>query len=183
MRRLDEVARFWNDTRSRLPQSAWSWPLGAAAVGGLLIVITSSSGVPVEAGSNAVVTPVAAHDACQDQTWPYLSDACLRRGEAPPPARPAAQTTPEKPHVRVLEYEPAMAAAAIGATPWAAKETAQSRQTQAPQKRGAKRQASHNLEDSRTVTVRSGRRGRNARERVYVVPGDSAYRAYGYVPR
>ncbi len=191
MRRFDEVARLWNDTRSRLPHSAWSWPLVAATAGVLFIAITSSSRVPVEARSNAAITPVAAtpvaaHDACQGQTWPYLSDTCLRRGQAaasPPPARSAAQTTPEKPPVRVLEYEPAMAAAAIGATSWAPKDDAAFRPPPAPQKRGAKRQASHNLEDSRTVTVRSGRRGRNARERVYVVPGDSAYRAYGYVPR
>ena len=190
MRRLDEVARFWNDTRSRLPQSAWSWPLVAGAAGLLFVAITSSSGVPVEARSNAAVTPVAAHDACQGQTWPYLSDECLRRDHAaaaPPAVRTTTQskpqTTPEKPQVRVLNYEPDMAAAAIGATPWAPKDTAVAPAPQAPHKRGAKRQASKDLEESHTVTVRSGRRGRNARERVYVVPSDSAYRAFGYAPR
>jgi hypothetical protein len=186
MRRLDEVARFWNDTRLRLPQSAWSWPLVAGAAGVLFVAITSSSGVPVEARSNAAVTPVAAHDACQGQTWPYLSGECLRRDHAtaaPPAVRSAAQTTPEKPQVRVLNYEPEMAAAAVGATPWAPKDTAAVLPPQAPQKRGAKRHASQNVDDSRTVTVQSVRRGRKARERVYVVPGDSAYRAFGYAPR
>jgi hypothetical protein len=189
MRRFDEVARFWNDTRSRLQQNAWSWPLAAATTGVLFIAITSSSGVPVEARSNTAMTPLAAHDACQGQTWPYLSDACLRRDRAAT-ARPAVRTTsqpkpeatPEKPQVRVLNYEPEMAAAAVGATPWAPKD-GPSFGSPAPQKRGAKRQVSQNLDDSRTVTVRSGRRDRNARERVYVVPGDSAYRAYGYAPR
>lgn len=189
MRRFDEVARFCNDTRSRLPQVAWSWPLVAATAGLLFTAVTSWSGVPVETRSNAAVTPLAAHDACQGQTWPYLSDACLQRDRAAT-ARPAVRTTsqpkpqatPEKSQVRVLNYEPEMAAAAVGATPWAPKD-APSFGSPAPQKRGAKRQASHNLDDSRTVTVRSGRRGREARERVYVVPGDSAYRAYGYAPR
>jgi hypothetical protein len=189
MRRFDEVARFWNDTRSRLPHAVWSWPLVAATAGLLFAAITSSSGVPVEARSDAAVTPVAAHDACQGQTWPYLSDACLRRDRAAA-ARPAIsttsqpkpQTTPEKPQVRVLNHEPEMAAAAVGATPWAPKD-GPAFGSPAPQKRGAKRQASQYLDDSRTVTVRSDRRGRNTRERVYVVPSDSAYRAYGYAPR
>jgi hypothetical protein len=186
MRRFDEVPRFLNDTRSRLPQSAWSWPLVAATAGALFMAITSSSGVPVEAGSNTAVTLVASHDGCQGQTWPYLNDACLRRGRAAADqlaVRSAGQTTLEKPQVRVLNYEPGMAAAAVGATPWALQDTAVSRPPQAPQKRGAKRRISHNFDDSRTVIVRSGRRGRNARERVYVVPSDSAYRAYGYAPR
>lgn len=182
MRRFDEVARFWNDTRSRLPQSAWSWPLVAASVGVLFMAITGSSGVPIEARSNAATTPVAWHDACQGQTWPYLSDACLRRGHAAPD-QPAVQTPVQTQQVRVLNYEPGMAAAAVGATPWAPKATAVSRTPQAPQKRGVKRQTPHNLDNSRAVTVRSGRRGRDARERVYVVPSESAYRAYGYAPR
>ncbi len=186
MRRFDEVARFWNDTRSRLPQTAWSWPLVAGTAGVLFMAITSSSGVPVEARSDSAMTPVTAHDACQGQTWPYLSDACLRRSHAAvagPAVRSAAQTTPENPRVRVLDYEPAMAAAAVGATPWALKDTPVSRQPHAPQKRGAKRRTASDLEESRAVTVRSGRRGRNARERVYVIPSDSAYRAFGYAPR
>ena len=189
MRRFDEVARFWNDTRSRLPSTAWSWPLVAGTAGVLVMAITSSSGVPVQARSSAEVPPVAAHDACQGQTWPYLSDACLRRGQAAvsrPTVRTASQpnpaATPEKSQVRVLNYQPEMAAAAIGATPWAPKD-APSFGSPAPQTRGAKRQTSRNLDDSRAVTVRSGRRDRNARERVYVVPSDSAYRAYGYAPR
>lgn len=186
MRRFDEIARFWDDTRSRLPSTAWSWPLVAGAAGVLVIAVAGSSGVPVEARPNTAVTPVAAHDACQGQTWPYLSDACLQRDRAAA-ARPASRTTaqptaPEKPQVRVLNYEPEMAAAAVGATPWAPKD-APAFGAPAPQKRGAKRQTSHNLDDSRAVTVRSGRRDRNARQRVYVVPSDGAYRAYGYAPR
>jgi hypothetical protein len=77
----------------------------------------------------------------------------------------------------VLDYDPAMARAAIGATPWARKEAArhpQSRQKQA-------KQPSHDRDRSRTVTVRSGQRGRNT-ERIYNVPND-AYSAYGYAPR
>lgn len=188
MPRFDETARFWNDMRSRLPQSAWSWPLVAGTAGLLFMAITSLSGIPVEARSSGAVTPVAAHDACQGQTWPYLNDACLRRDRAARPAvrttgQPNPQATPEKPQVRVLNYEPELAAAAVGATPWAPKDTTAFGHAQAPQQRGGKRQTSRNREDSRTVTVRSGRRDRSVRERVYVVPGDSAYRAYGYVPR
>jgi hypothetical protein len=125
---------------------------------------------------------MAAHDACQGQTWPYLSDACLRRdqvADARAPVPSATPKTPEKPQIRVLNYEAGMAAAAIGATPWAPKDVP-SFGSPAPLKRGVKRQTSRNLDQSRTVTVRSGRRNRNARERVYVVPSDSAYRAYGY---
>ncbi len=114
--------------------------------------------------------------------------ACNATG--PAPTRPAVRTTtqpkpqtaPEKQQVRVLNYEPEMAAAAVGATPWAPKD-GPTFGSPAPQKRGAKQRTSQNLEDSRAVTVRSDRRGRNARERVYVVPSDSAYRAYGYAPR
>lgn len=190
MRRFDEVARFWNDARARMPPTAWSWPIVAATVGVLVTAVTSSSWVSVAASPNATTTPAASHGACQGQTWPYLSDACLRRDQAAtarPAFRSAAPTTPDNPRagkqVRVLNYQPDMAAAAIGATPWAPKETVSSHRPQPPQKRGAKRQASHDLNDTRTVTVRSGRGSRNTRERVYVVPGDSAYRAYGYVPR
>ncbi|HZO44476.1 MAG TPA: hypothetical protein VFB68_01210 [Xanthobacteraceae bacterium] len=182
MRRFDEVALFWNDARARLPQGAWSWPLIAATAGAMFTAITSSSVVPVEAGSDAAMTTVASHDACQGQTWPYLSDGCLRRDRPAAANPPKPQATPEKPQVRVLNYGPEMAAAAVGATPWAPKH-GPSFGSPAPQKRGAKRQASQNLDDSRAVTVRSGRNGRNARVRVYVVPGDSAYRAYGYAPR
>lgn len=115
-----------------------------------------------------------------------------RRVPPPGPGRPARRqdhrpteptSHPEKPQVRVLNYEPELAAAAVGATPWAPKDTTAFGHAQAPQQRGGKRQTSRNREDSRTVTVRSGRRDRSVRERVYVVPGDSAYRAYGYVPR
>jgi hypothetical protein len=187
MRRLDEFARFWNDMRVRLPSTAWSWPLVAGTAGVLVIAVTGSSGVPVEARPGTVVTPVATHDACQGQTWPYLSDACLQRDRTAarpasgPSTEPTAPTKPEKSQVRVLSYEPEMAAAAVGATPWAPKD-APAFGSPPPQKRGAKRQRSRNLDESHTVTVRSGRRGRNARERVYVVPSDSAYRAYGYAP-
>jgi hypothetical protein len=170
MRRLDELARLWNDTRSRLPQSAWSWPL-AAAVGGAAIVLLGTSPSDVGTASNAslATVPIGASTACHEQTWPYLSDACLQR------TQPAGAQPPS--HVRVLNYEPAMAHAAIGATPWAPKATARS--AQGRQKPAAHKQATQDPDRSRTVTVRSGRRDR---ERVYNVPND-AYSAYGYVPR
>jgi hypothetical protein len=170
MRQLDEFARLWNDARSRLPLSAWSWPL-VAAVGGAVIVLvgTSQSGIGTASNATVAEAPIKASTACQEQTWPYLTDECLQRN------RPAGAPTPS--HVRVLGYEPAMASAAIGATPWAAKATA--RPPQARQKQA--KQPAHDRDRSRTVTVRSDRRGRNA-ERVYNVPND-AYSAYGYVPR
>ena len=117
MRQLDEFARLWNDTRARLPQSAWSWPL-VAAVGGAVVVLVGTSPSDVGTASNATVAevPIEASTACQEQTWPYLTDGCLQRN------RPAGAQTPS--HVRVLSYEPAMASAAIGATPWAAKAAA-----------------------------------------------------------
>ena len=39
MRPVDELARLWNDTRMRMRQSLWLWPLLAAAAGALVIVI------------------------------------------------------------------------------------------------------------------------------------------------
>jgi hypothetical protein len=170
MRQLDEIARLWNDTRSRLPLSAWSWPL-VAAIGGAVIVLVGTGPSDIGTASNAAnaEVPVEASTACQEQTWPYLKDGCLQR------SRPAGTQTPS--HVRVLGYEPAMASAAIGATPWAANAAARSQQARQKQAK----QPAHDRDRSRTVTVRSDRRGRNA-ERVYNVPND-AYSAYGYVPR
>jgi hypothetical protein len=169
MRQLDDFARLWNDTRARLPQSAWSlgvwsWPLLAAGAGAVVVLIGTG---PSDVGTASTVAqaPIEAPTACPEQTWPYLSDACLQRS-------PQASGQPPS-RVRVLNYEPDLARAAIGATPWAPKEAArppQSRQKQA-------KQQSH--ERDRTVTVRSGRR---ERERVYNVPPD-AYSAYGYVSR
>jgi hypothetical protein len=176
MHPVDELTRLWNDTQLRMPQSwrshaswshaAWSWPL-VAAVGAAMVTLiaTSFSDVP-GSNSNVAAAPVALQASCQDQTWPYLSDDCLRRDEA------ARARTAE---VRVIQHEPAMAAAAIGATPWAPKARSPSRQLQSRHK-----QATHDQDPARTVTVRSGRRGRNAApDRVFVVPGDSAYRAFG----
>jgi hypothetical protein len=175
MRPVDELTRLWNDTHLRMPQgwqllaswsrAAWSWPL-VAAVGAAMVTLiaTSSSDVPAGSNTNVATAPVALQASCQDQTWPYLSDDCLRRNERVRAAQ-----------VRVIQHEPAMAAAAIGATPWAPKAKSQSRQSQSRHK-----QATPDADPSRTVTDRSGRRGRNAAaDRVYVVPGDSAYRAFG----
>jgi hypothetical protein len=174
MRRLDGFARLWNDTRSRLPHGAWSWPLVAAA-GGIVITLVASP-PDVSTASNAAVAPVPAETAtaCQEQTWPYLSDNCLQRSRSA--SGQSQQSSPS--HVRVLGYEPAMARAAIGATPWAPKDTA--RQQQSRQKPATQRKATEDRD--RTVTVRSGRRDRHERERVYNVP-HHAYSAYGYAPR
>jgi hypothetical protein len=175
---LDEFARLWNDTRSRMQPSlsshaAWSWPLAAAAGSAMLTLIgTSSPGVPTESQSSLPATPVAVHSACQEQTWPYLSDTCLQRDRTAV-AQAGAQ-------VRVLSYEPAMADAAIGTTPWALKDTPAFRPPQGRKKQDVRRQANHGADQTRTVTVRSGRNATS--ERVYVVPSDT-YRAYGYVPR
>jgi hypothetical protein len=162
MRRSDELIRFWHDTRLRLPQSAWA-PLIAAAGGGLFMLISmSASERPAEATASVAAAPAVARAGCEDQTWPFFNDECL-------------QGAPSKP-VRVLQYDPALAAAAIGATQWAPKATPSPRQ---PASRH--RQATHNAD--RTVTVHSGRRGRNAsRERTYVVPAD-AFNAYGSARR
>jgi hypothetical protein len=170
MRPLDELARFWNDMRSRMPQSAWSWPLVAAAAGALFVLIgVGSSERPAEANANVAAAPVG----CQDQTWPFLSDDCLRRNAAE-----GAKADQKASNVRVIQPEAGMAAAAIGATQWAPKATPSSRQLPSRQK-----QATHDPDRSRAVTVRSGRRSRDAaRERVYTVP-EGAYRAYGYAPR
>lgn len=150
------------------------------AIGGALLTVvsTSSTVIPTEAKSSMPATPVASHPACQDQTWPYLSDACLRRDQTPAANQPA--------HVRLLGYDTAMANAAIGATPWAAvKETLPNRPSrgrglQARSKRTVQQEANPGQPQTRTVVVRSGRNGQP--ERVYVVPSD-AYGAYGYAPR
>lgn len=163
MRRFDELVRFCSDKRLRLPQSAWSWPLVAAGSGALFLLVGASwPDRPVGATANVAAAPVVARAGCEDQTWPYFSDECLRGA----PAKP----------VRVLRYEPALAAAAIGATQWAPKAMPSSRQTGPRHK-----QATHDAD--RTVTVRSGRRGRNAsRERTYAVPAD-AFSSYGAARR
>jgi hypothetical protein len=186
MRPLDELARLWNDTRSRLPQGVrshgvwpayfvwWSWPLVAAGAAALLMTIvppsperqaTASAHI---ANADMGAAPVVARDGCADQAWPFFNDDCLRRSAAAGPAQ-----------VRVIHHNPALAAAAIGATQWAAKAKPTSRKP--PSRR---KQMTHGPDRSRTVTVRSGRSGRKAtRERVYVVPRSGAYQAYGYAPR
>ena len=179
MRPLDELARLWNDTLSRMPRSAWSWPLAAAAAGAVVVLI--GSGTPdLIAGSNtSLAAAPAAAAICQEQTWPYLSDACLRRNR--PAAAPAAAQG-RATQVRVLSYEPTMAAAAVGATPWASKDTSVFQPPQARRLQAKHKQATRDPDRSRTV--RSGRKARNATpQRIYVVPGASAYRAYGYAPR
>jgi hypothetical protein len=193
MRPLDELARLWNDTRSRMPRGAWSWPLAAAAAGAVVVLI--GGGTPdLIAGSNTSLASVPSAATCQEQTWPYLSNACLRHNrpagaqaaaqgratQGPATQGPATQgpaTQGPATHVRLLNYEPAMADAAIGATPWAAKDTSAFRPPQARQKQA--KQANHD-----TDRPRSGRKTRNAApQQIYVVPGESAYRAYGYAPR
>ena len=179
MRLLDELARLWNDTLLRMPQAQWvrvpwSWPLVAAAGAALLTLVgTSSSQVTTESTDQNVTVAAAPSASCQQQTWPYLGDQCLQRdqGATAPPAKP----------VRVIQPDEAMAKAAIGATEWTRRATHGPNQQPTKQKTG--RQKDH--ERDRTVTVRSGRRDRRdaAPQRVYVVPSDSAYRAYGYAPR
>jgi hypothetical protein len=183
MRRLDELTRLSNDVCARLPRSAWSWPLVAAAAGALVTLVASppevstASDATVGIASHAAVTPAAVETspACEQQTWPYLTEACLQRNR--PAHAQGAQTPPA--HVRVLDYDPALAQAAIGATPWAPRQTVRSPQSR--QKQPGHRQATQDRDRTRTVTVRSSRNGRSM-ERVYNVPSD-AYSAYGYIPR
>ena len=89
--------------RRALGRGRWSPPALGVSVHGDHAVRQAFA---IEARSNAATTPVAWHDACQGQTWPYLSDACLRRGHAAPD-QPAAQTPVQTQQVRVLNYEPA----------------------------------------------------------------------------
>jgi hypothetical protein len=176
MRPLDELARLWNDTLWRMPRASWlrapwSWPLAVAAGGGVLLTLagTGSSQVPTQSSADRATAAAVSPANCQEQTWPYLSDACLQRDQAATKRQPKA--------VRVIQPDPAMASAAVGATEWA-------RRTTSGPKQPSSRQKSHEPDRSRTVTVRSGRRGRDqAPQRVYAVPSDSAYRAYGYAPR
>jgi hypothetical protein len=162
MRRSDELARFWNDTQSRMPRGSWLWALGAVSGGALLGLIgAGSSEAPAEAKVTVAVAPAVS---CAGETWPYFSDACLKREQPKAP-------------VRVLNYDPVLAKAAIGATPWAPSDKIAARQSSSRQKH-----ATHDNGHSRKVTVRSGGREPGARERVYQVPPD-AYRAYGYAPR
>lgn len=173
MRRSDELVRFWNDTRSRLPHGMWPrvvWmgPLAAAAAGALVIAVGMAPSGEANTGaahsSASVATTIANSPAgCEDQTWPYFSGACLRGGQGAP--------------VRVLEYKPALAAAAIGTTQWAPK----GKPPTSRQPPSRHQQATHNQD--RSVTARSGRRGRNtARQRNYAFPPD-AFRAYGSARR
>jgi hypothetical protein len=161
MRPFDELARFWHDTRWRMPHGSWLWAV--AAVGGvtaLALVATGSSEAPAEANAAVAMAP---SPSCDEQTWPYFTDACLKRQQPAPP-------------VRVLNYDQAMAKAAIGATPWAPKDKAAARAS------SRHKQGARDHDRSRKATVRSTRRDRNAQERAYQVPRD-AYRAYGYAPR
>lgn len=164
MRPFDELARFWNDMRSRRPHGVWAWPLAAAA-GGALFVLAGAGAAerPAEANVNRVVAAAPVPADCRDQTWPFLSDACLR-------GRQANQ-------VRMIRHDPAMETAAIGATQWAPRGAPPtSRQTPTRHK-----QATH--DPNRTATSRAGRRGRNAaQERTYAIPAD-AFSSYGSARR
>jgi hypothetical protein len=179
MRPLDELARLWNDTRLRMPRASWMqvlwpWPLaGAAAAGALLtLVATSASQVPPESNVNRVTVAGVSSVNCQGQTWPYLRDDCLQRDQG-------AKGHPPKP-VRVIQPHPAMAKAAIGTTEWTRRATPWPDQPQPRHTQKNHRQKDQEPKGSRTVTIRSGRDGA---PRVYVVPSDSAYQAYGYAPR
>jgi hypothetical protein len=162
MRPVDELARFWSDTQTRMPRGSWLWLLAAVSGSALLALIGAGlSEAPAEAKVTSAAAPAAS---CDGETWPYFSEACLKR------ERP---NTP----VRVLTYDAVLAKAAIGATPWARRDKIAARQRSSGQKH-----ATHDDDRSRKVTVRSGRRDRGAREQVYHVPA-GAYRAYGYAPR
>ena len=179
MRQLDEFARLWNDTRLRMPRASWmrvpwAWPLAGAAGGVLLtLAATSASQVPSESNANPVTVATMSSVDCQGQTWPYLSDDCLQREHG-------AKGSPAKP-VRVIQPDPAMAKAAIGATEWTRRATPWPHQSTPRQTQKTHRQKDQEPDRSRTVTIRSGRD--RAPPRVYVVPSDSAYRAYGYAPQ
>jgi hypothetical protein len=179
MRPLDELARLWNDTRLRMPRASWMrvpwpWPVAAAACGVLLtLAATSASQVPSESNADPVTVASVSSVDCQGQTWPYLSDDCLQRDHG-------AKGRPATP-VRVIQPDPAMAQAAIGATEWTRRATSSANHTPPRDAPKSRRQKDQEPDRSRTVTIRSGRD--RAAPRVYVVPSDSAYRAYGYAPR
>ena len=176
MRRLDDLARLWNDTRAGMQRGAWAWPVATAVAGAMITLIgTSSFGTSSESES-ATASPAIESNTCEDQTWPYFSETCLQRNKTAeaPPAQ--AQKTNK---VRVLNYDPAMAQAAIGATPWAPKDTSAFRQSHGRHKQAAPKQATRDADGSRGAATRSSRRDRG-----YDVPGDrDALSAYGYVPR
>jgi hypothetical protein len=178
MRPLDEFVCLWNDTRARMPRSAWScpawsWPIAAAAGAAMLTLIgTSSTVVPTEAKSSTLETPPASASGCEEQIWPYLSEACLRRSSSD--ARP----------VRVLHYDQAMANAAIGATPWASKHMSPSERDQDRTKQARGKHTGHEqaIREDRSRSARSDRRGRRGPpERMFSIPR-GAYQAYGYAP-
>jgi hypothetical protein len=185
MRPVDEVARLWNDTLLRLPRPQrmpWSWPLAAAAGGALLTFVTAgSSQVPTATDAKPDTKPEVSASVtsprCQEQTWPYLSDDCLRH------ERGTNQQPPKT--VRVLQYDSAQANAAIGATEWTRRGTIWAHQSPGHEKQKGKKPKAQDRDQSRSATVRSttARRDREAAPpRGFAVP-ESAYRAYGYVRR
>jgi hypothetical protein len=148
----------------RLPRRA-----GAAT---LTLVVTSSTVIPTEAKSSTLETPPASAPACEEQIWPYLGEACLRRNSSD--ARP----------VRVLHYDQAMADAAIGATPWASRRMSPTERDQERSKLVRGRQGDHKqaIHEDSSRSAGSGRRGRKGPpDRMFSIPRD-AYRAYGYAP-
>jgi hypothetical protein len=185
MRPADELARFCSDTHSRLPFGSWPWAVAAVAGGTLIALIghgwpdapahdgTSLADTPqvgtAHANATIAVAPAPTAVSCKDQTWPYLSQNCLKGEQSPKP-------------VRVLAYEPRLAEAAIGATAWAAQAKAAARQPTSRHTSSRRKQTTHVSDRTRKVTVRSGRRDRPSRARVYEVTPD-AYRAYGFAPR
>ena len=178
MRPLDETARLLNDTLLRMPRASgfrasWSWPVLAAAGGALLtLVATSASQVPAESRVNPVTVAAVSPGNCEEQTWPYLSDDCLQRTSV-------ASGRPAKP-VRVIQHDAEMANAAIGATEWTRRATPWPSQSPPHHKQKNPKQKVQETERARTVTIRSGR---DQAPRVYVVPSQDAYQAYGYAPR
>jgi hypothetical protein len=67
MRPLDELARLWNDTGSRMPRASWMqvpWPLPVAGAAGgalLTLIATSASQVPSEPNRQLFASPSPPH--------------------------------------------------------------------------------------------------------------------------
>jgi hypothetical protein len=84
IRWLDETARLWNDICIRLPRR---WFVSVAALG--CIVLTALAGIGLSGAANEPAastghTSVAQPPACHAQTWPFFSEACLRRNSSLP---------------------------------------------------------------------------------------------------
>jgi hypothetical protein len=104
MRALDKFTRIYEDGRQRTARISGRWAIvllagvisngfigtSVSGTAPLAAVVSTPAAATPSPLSNAAPNQAAGTTDCRDQTWPYFTDACLRRkadGQAPRTAR------------------------------------------------------------------------------------------------